>query len=59
MWKYKIRYLVINYRVTMEERATRYEYAKACHMTISHDRQESRDSNFNTPLRMYPLIGET
>ena len=59
MWKYEIRYLVINYRVTMEERATRYEHAKACHVTMSRDRQESRDPNFNTLLRTYPLIGET
>ena len=29
----KVEYLVINYRVTMEERATRYRHAKACHVT--------------------------
>ena len=33
----------------MEERATRYGHAKACHVTMSRDRQESRDPNFNTP----------
>ena len=43
----------------MEERATRYGHAKAYHVTISRDRQESRDPNFNTPLRIYPLIDET
>ena len=42
----------------MKKRATRYKYAKACHVTISHDRQESRDPNFNTLLRIYPLINE-
>ena len=42
----------------MEERATRYGHAKACHVTISRDRQELRDPYFNTPLRTYPLIGE-
>ena len=43
----------------MKERATRYRHAKACHVIISRDRQESHNPNFNTPLRIYPLIGET
>ena len=38
MWKYKVRYLVINYRVTIKKRATRYEYAKACHVIILYNR---------------------
>ena len=31
----------------MEKRATRYRYAKACHVTMLRDRQESRNPNFN------------
>ena len=42
MWKYEIRHLVINYRVTIEERATRYGHAKAYHVTISRDRQDAK-----------------
>ena len=38
MWKYEVRYLVINYEVTIEKRATRYKYAKAYYITISYNR---------------------
>ena len=37
MWKYKIRYLVINYRVTIKKRATKYKYAKAYHVIVLRD----------------------
>ena len=42
MWKYEVRHLVVNYGVTMEERATRYGYAKAYHVTISRNRQDTK-----------------
>ena len=38
MWKYKIRYLVINYKVTIKKRATRYKYAKVYYITILYNR---------------------
>ena len=34
MWKYEVRYLVINYRVTIKKRATRYKHAKAYYVII-------------------------
>ena len=56
----KIGYLVfINYRVTIKERATRYRYAKTSHVIILHNRPELHNPNFNTPLRIYPLIDKT
>ena len=42
MWKYEVRYLVVNYRVTMEEKATRYGHAKAYHVIILHDYQDAK-----------------
>ena len=42
MWKYEVRHLVINYGVTIKKRATRYKYAKAYHVTISHNRQDAK-----------------
>ena len=37
MWKYKVRYLVVNYRVTIKERATRYKRAKAYYVIILYN----------------------
>ena len=34
----KVGHLVVNYGVTMEERATRYGHAKACHVTAKTPR---------------------
>ena len=55
----KVGCLVVNYRVIIKERATRYKHAKACNVIISHNRQELYNSYFNIPLRTYSLIGET
>ena len=56
MWKYEVRHLVINYRVTIKKRATRYRYAKAYHVTILYDRQDAKSHVIRISILFFVCI---